>query len=367
MSRGADRSARVAGYLRARWSGCLQRLLLAVVPARVSRSAVAVAQRQARPVSTIFGMLGLPSTGTESPGSRRAALPGLLTRPDSTTREKTGPPEDKFPGFRCAAAAAKVAMSLHSQGAAMKTRVIQDEPDEPASQPPAAPPAGKRQPANPAGRMGRWIVRRRRIALWVAKLRLSNRRRLILFAPGRSATTRPGRRILSASIVLAVTAGVLLAPAGAGAAAGPGSRGSMAGLVPHRIDPGELQRLLDQIVAAGAPGAAAWVRDERGIQRAASGVADLRTGRPMRPGLHFRAASLTQVAGRHRRAAAGRRGPVVAPRHRGTLAAGDLALRRPGHHPPAAQPHQRPPTSRGSGSASPGCCSAASGPTACSS
>jgi len=39
MSRGADRSARVAGYLRARWSGCLQRLLLAVVPARVSRSA----------------------------------------------------------------------------------------------------------------------------------------------------------------------------------------------------------------------------------------------------------------------------------------------------------------------------------------
>jgi hypothetical protein len=65
----------------------------------------------------------------------------------------------------------------------MKTHVIQDEPDEPAPQPSAAPPAGKRQPANPAGRMGRWIVRRRRIALWVAKLRLSNRRRLIPFAP----------------------------------------------------------------------------------------------------------------------------------------------------------------------------------------
>src|SRR6266568_9392893 len=61
------------------------------------------------------------------------------------TRENR-PPEDKFSGFRCAAAAAKVAMSPHSQGAAMKTRVIQDEPDEPAPQPSAAPPAGKRQP-----------------------------------------------------------------------------------------------------------------------------------------------------------------------------------------------------------------------------
>jgi D-alanyl-D-alanine carboxypeptidase len=56
----------------------------------------------------------------------------------------------------------------------------------------------------------------------------------------------------------------------------------------------ELRRLLDRLVAAGAPGAAAWVRDEHGGHGAASGVADLRTGRPMRPELRFRAGSLTK-------------------------------------------------------------------------
>jgi D-alanyl-D-alanine carboxypeptidase len=63
---------------------------------------------------------------------------------------------------------------------------------------------------------------------------------------------------------------------------------------PQRIDPGELRRLLDQIVAAGAPGAAALVRDEHGVQQAASGLADLRTGRPMRPKLNYRVASVTK-------------------------------------------------------------------------
>jgi D-alanyl-D-alanine carboxypeptidase len=56
----------------------------------------------------------------------------------------------------------------------------------------------------------------------------------------------------------------------------------------------EVQRLLDQLVAAGAPGAAAWIHDEHGSVQAASGVADLRARRPMRPGLHFRAGSLTK-------------------------------------------------------------------------
>jgi D-alanyl-D-alanine carboxypeptidase len=62
----------------------------------------------------------------------------------------------------------------------------------------------------------------------------------------------------------------------------------------QRINPGELRRLLDQIVAAGAPGAAARVRDEQGVTQAASGVADLRSGRPMRPWLHYRVASVTK-------------------------------------------------------------------------
>jgi D-alanyl-D-alanine carboxypeptidase len=56
----------------------------------------------------------------------------------------------------------------------------------------------------------------------------------------------------------------------------------------------EVQRLLDQLVAAGVPGAAAWIHDEHGSVQAASGVADLRALRPMRPGLHFRAGSLTK-------------------------------------------------------------------------
>jgi len=56
----------------------------------------------------------------------------------------------------------------------------------------------------------------------------------------------------------------------------------------------ELQRLLDRLVAAGAPGAAGWVQNERGSQGAASGLANRRTRQPMRPGLHFRAGSLTK-------------------------------------------------------------------------
>jgi D-alanyl-D-alanine carboxypeptidase len=56
----------------------------------------------------------------------------------------------------------------------------------------------------------------------------------------------------------------------------------------------KLQGLLDGLVAAGAPGAAAWVQDDHGNFQAASGLADLDSGRPMRPELHFRAGSLAK-------------------------------------------------------------------------
>jgi D-alanyl-D-alanine carboxypeptidase len=56
----------------------------------------------------------------------------------------------------------------------------------------------------------------------------------------------------------------------------------------------QLQRLLDSLVATGAPGAAAWVQDEDGSLEAASGVADISTGRPMEARLRFRAGSLTK-------------------------------------------------------------------------
>ena len=107
--------------------------------------------------------------------------------------------------------------------------------------------------------------------------------------------TQPARRALAAWMVTAMAAGVLLlAPAQAGATTESSSRGSTVAAGSQRIDPGELQRLLDQIVAAGAPGAAARVRDEHGVTQAASGVADLRTGRPMRLGLTYRAGSVTK-------------------------------------------------------------------------
>jgi CubicO group peptidase (beta-lactamase class C family) len=63
---------------------------------------------------------------------------------------------------------------------------------------------------------------------------------------------------------------MLVAPARA--AAGPSGHIRTAAPSAPVIDPGELQQLLDQIVAAGAPGAAALVRDGHSVQRAASGV-----------------------------------------------------------------------------------------------
>jgi D-alanyl-D-alanine carboxypeptidase len=56
----------------------------------------------------------------------------------------------------------------------------------------------------------------------------------------------------------------------------------------------KLRGLLDGLVAAGAPGAAAWIQNEDGGLQAAGGVADISTGRPMEARLCFRAGSLTK-------------------------------------------------------------------------
>jgi D-alanyl-D-alanine carboxypeptidase len=107
--------------------------------------------------------------------------------------------------------------------------------------------------------------------------------------------TRPARRTLSAWMVVAMAVGaVLLAPARAGAAAGSAGPGSTVAAGWQRINPGELRRLLDPVVAAGAPGAAARVRGDHRVTQAASGVADLRSGRRMRPGLNYRVGSVTK-------------------------------------------------------------------------
>lgn len=56
-----------------------------------------------------------------------------------------------------------------------------------------------------------------------------------------------------------------------------------------------LQRFLDDLVAAGAPGAAARLADGENIQYAASGLADLQGKRLMEPDLCFRAGSVTKT------------------------------------------------------------------------
>lgn len=56
-----------------------------------------------------------------------------------------------------------------------------------------------------------------------------------------------------------------------------------------------LQRFLDELVAAGAPGAAARLADGENIQYAASGLADLEAKRLMEPDLCFRAGSVTKT------------------------------------------------------------------------
>ena len=113
------------------------------------------------------------------------------------------------------------------------------------------------------------------------------------------------QRVSCFSIAAALVLMALLVGSARGAASASGS--------PPRDDAArpELQRLMDQVVAAGAPGVVALVNDGRsrrardgdegsdrggherrhggGVWTGASGVADLRTGRPIRPGDRFRA------------------------------------------------------------------------------
>jgi D-alanyl-D-alanine carboxypeptidase len=106
--------------------------------------------------------------------------------------------------------------------------------------------------------------------------------------------TRPARRPLRILAIVTMAVGaLLLVPARAGAVARTSGQESTSA-APQRLHPGELRRLLDQLVAAGAPGAAALVRQDHQVTQAARGLADLRSGRRMRPGLNYRAGSLTK-------------------------------------------------------------------------
>ncbi|MCF3148384.1 serine hydrolase domain-containing protein [Streptomyces platensis] len=63
----------------------------------------------------------------------------------------------------------------------------------------------------------------------------------------------------------------------------------------HGADRAALQRALDAVVTEGVPGAIAEVRDESGVWRGASGVADLADGRRARAADRFRAGSVTKT------------------------------------------------------------------------
>jgi len=64
---------------------------------------------------------------------------------------------------------------------------------------------------------------------------------------------------------------------------------------PPVTSPADLQRLLDAVVATGAPGAIGAVEDDGRTIRAVSGVGNLRTGEPPRPVQTFRVASQTKA------------------------------------------------------------------------
>ncbi len=153
--------------------------------------------------------------------------------------------------------------------------------------------------------------------------------------------TRPARRALAAWMVTAMAAGALLwrrprperrpSPVATGA----WSRRARSGSIPASCS-GYSTR--SSRLARLAP-----------PQGSATGTASRRPPAAWRPAHRPPDAARADLPGRqrdqavcrHRGAAAGRGGPPVAVGHRPALAAGHPALRGPGHHPPAAQPHQR--------------------------
>jgi D-alanyl-D-alanine carboxypeptidase len=64
---------------------------------------------------------------------------------------------------------------------------------------------------------------------------------------------------------------------------------------PYRPDRADLQRALDAVVRSAAPGAIVLVRDGRHAVRLASGLSNLATRRPMRPGDRVRVGSVTKT------------------------------------------------------------------------
>ncbi|MFD5458221.1 serine hydrolase domain-containing protein, partial [Streptomyces olivaceus] len=97
------------------------------------------------------------------------------------------------------------------------------------------------------------------------------------------------KRTLGAALVLALTAGL----AGGATTGGAAATTAEAGRTPGAT---RLQEILDRLTTAdGGPGALLDVRDRRGGTVLTSGVADVRSGRPVHPESRFRIGSATKM------------------------------------------------------------------------
>ncbi|MFJ4183855.1 serine hydrolase domain-containing protein [Kitasatospora sp. NPDC089509] len=102
------------------------------------------------------------------------------------------------------------------------------------------------------------------------------------------------RRTVSVMVVAAVCL-ALAAPVASAGAAEPGAGGARSGDTRSGGAGGARAAALKAVTDAGAAAAIAEVRDEDGVWRAGTGVADLATGAPVRTDGRFRAGSITKV------------------------------------------------------------------------
>ncbi|MFF8258902.1 serine hydrolase domain-containing protein [Streptomyces virginiae] len=106
---------------------------------------------------------------------------------------------------------------------------------------------------------------------------------------------RPLRRLRRAASATAAAAALLAGLAPAASAAGPGAPAAEAPAADRHLDRAELQARLDAVRDAGVYGVFAAARDGRERFDAASGTADLTTGRPVRADLRHRVGSVTKT------------------------------------------------------------------------
>ena len=177
----------------------------------------------------------------------------------------------------------------------MKTRVIQDDSDDPtAFEDRAEAPVEQKRSTNLAARIARWSAHHRKKAVFgVGRSDRvdetppnSSERRNTMTSPAPHPKPTRGRRklALSGAILAGLIAAVLLAASAIATTATTNSTSAP-----------QLQEDLDALVAAGVPGAILVVRDGSHTVSIASGLGNVDEQTPMRPGDRFRIASHTKT------------------------------------------------------------------------